>query len=226
MEYLQGMIFDFDGTLAELHIDFAAMKNQIAELAALFLDRDVRPNSKPALEWIEELSSCMRQTLPEPEVLEFQSRCRFRIISLEMTAAEKGRLFPFTPELLDQLRKTGIKTGIITRNCTAAVTVVFPRVHQACDVFLARDSVSRVKPHPEHALRAARQLGLAPERCLLVGDHHMDIQCAKNAGMRSAAVGSGNIELNDLQKSSPDYAASDAAALVTQLRKGGAAVKT
>ncbi len=217
MKDLQGMIFDFDGTLAELHIDFAVMKNQIAELATLFLDRDVRPNSRPALEWIEELSGCMRQTLPESDVLEFQSRCRFRIISLEMAAAEKGRLFPFTSGLLDQLRKAGIKTGIITRNCTAAVTVVFPRVHQACDVFLARDNVTRVKPHPEHALTAARQLGIAPERCLLVGDHPMDVQCAKNAGMRSAAVGSGNIALTDLQKSGPDYAAPDAAALMAQL---------
>jgi phosphoglycolate phosphatase len=206
------------------------MKQNIAELASLFLDREISVNSLPALEWIEELSSQLRQSLPESEVLEFQSRCRFRIIALEMEAAEKGRLFPFTPDLLQRLRTAGIRTGIITRNCTAAVKVVFPDVHQACDVFLPRDSVSRVKPHPEHALKAAKELGLAPERCLLVGDHHLDIQCAKRAGMRSGGVGSGSFELKDLQKSGPDYLASDAAALVAMLEEeqqmGGTRVET
>lgn len=217
MTCLQGMIFDFDGTLAELNIDFQFMKRQIAELASLFLDSEVRPNSRPALEWIEELSARMRQTLSEADVLEFQSRCRFRIIALEMEAAEKGALFPFSARLLAELRDMGMRTGIITRNCTAAVKAVFPDVHLACDVFLARDSVSRVKPHPEHALKAAERLRIAPEQCILVGDHHLDIQCAKSAGMISAGVGTGSFNLEELQQSGPDVVAADAEALVALL---------
>jgi phosphoglycolate phosphatase len=219
MHDLQGMIFDFDGTLAELNIDFSVMKERIAELACLFLDREVKPDSLPALEWIEELSLEMGRSLPESEVLEFQSRCRFRIIAMEMEAAERGRLFPFAEELLERLRRSGIRTGIITRNCTAAVKAVFPGVHQACDAFLARDSVSRVKPHPEHALKAAGMLGIAPERCLLVGDHRLDIQCAISAGMRSGGVGSGSFGIEDLARSGADHVAPDAAALVAMLQQ-------
>jgi len=219
MRDLQGMIFDFDGTLAELHLDFSLMKERIAELASLFLDRGVKPDSLPALEWIEELSGEMRRSLPEAEVLEFQSRCRFRIIAMEMEAAEQGRLFPFAEDLLRKLRRSGIRTGIITRNCTAAVRAVFPGVHEACDAFLARDSVSKVKPHPEHALKAAGILGVAPERCMLVGDHQLDIQCAIRAGMRSGGVGSGSFGLEDLARSGADHVAPDAASLVALCTK-------
>jgi phosphoglycolate phosphatase len=44
------------------------------------------------------------------------------------------------------------------------------------------------KPDPTGALEIAATLALSPEQCTLVGDSTMDLDTAKNAGMKSIAV--------------------------------------
>jgi phosphoglycolate phosphatase len=219
MRAIQGVLFDFDGTLAELHIDFQAMRTHVAELAALFLDQDLEPDSRPVLEWIEELAAGMRRSLPQAEVLEFQSRCRMRLVGLEMKAARKGRLFPYTRSVLAGLREKGVRTAVVTRNCTAAVTTVFPQIAQEVDCLLARDDVHRVKPDPVHLMSAARLLGLDSQACLMVGDHWLDIVAAQKAGMFSAAVHTGGVEASVLASYGPDFAAPDVHSLIQELAR-------
>lgn len=214
---IQGILFDFDGTLAELHIDFQVMRKQVADLAALFLDQSVEPNSRPVLEWIEELSDRMRQDLPLAEVLEFQSRCRMRLVGLEMKAAQKGKLFPYTRGVLAGLREKGVRTAVVTRNCTAAVQTMYPHITQEVDCLLARDDVQRVKPDPVHLLRAAQILGLDSQACLMVGDHWLDIVAAQKAKMFSAAVHTGGVDAAALASYGPDFTAPNVASLIQEL---------
>ncbi|MFI1567924.1 HAD family hydrolase [Streptomyces sp. NPDC020490] len=49
----------------------------------------------------------------------------------------------------------------------------------------------RGKPHPGLALLAARQLGRAPEECLVVGDAVDDMRMAHAAGMGAIGVSNG-----------------------------------
>lgn len=221
MGEVQGVLFDFDGTLAELHIDFQVMRKQVADLAALFLDRYVEPSSRPVLEWIEELAERMSRELPQAEVLEFQSRCRMRLVGLEMKAAQKGKLFPCTRGVLVGLREKGIRTAVVTRNCTAAVETVYPQLIREVDCLLARDDVDRVKPDPDHLLRAASVLGLDRQACLMVGDHWLDIVAAQRAGMQSAAVHTGGLEAAVLASYGPDFAAPDVHSLIQELGRSG-----
>lgn len=221
MGAIEGVLFDFDGTLAELHIDFQAMRKQVADLAALFLDQNVEPDSHPVLEWIEKLAERMSRELPQAEVLEFQSRCRMRLVGLEMKAAKKGKLFPYTRGVLAGLREKGVRTAVVTRNCTAAVETVYPQLVQEVDCVLARDDVERVKPDPEHLLRAASELELERQACLMVGDHWLDIVAAQKAGMHSAAVHTGGLEAAVLASYGPDFAAPDVHSLVQELGRFG-----
>ncbi len=213
---VQGIVFDFDGTLAELHLDFQVMKQKVAGLANAFFDTPVSPNSDPALEWIEALSAELAVIDPDA-VAEFQSRCRLMITDMEIKAARRGRLFPSVLEDLKTLRDQKIKLGVITRNCTAAVRMVFPEISQRVDVFLAREDAPRVKPHPDHLLRAIQALGLHPEVCLMVGDHRIDMQTARQAGVRCAAVCTGHMSEADLRKEHPDFLAQDVQVLLQDL---------
>jgi phosphoglycolate phosphatase len=45
------------------------------------------------------------------------------------------------------------------------------------------DTTPYAKPHPEPLFEAARRLGLAPEKCLYVGDDERDIVAGRAAGM-------------------------------------------
>lgn len=219
MSIISGMLFDFDGTLAELHIDFAKMRQHVAELAGLFLDSPPDSSQSPVLEWIDELTAQMEGVLSKEDILEFRSRCRMRLVGLEMKAAERGRLFPFTRGILLGLKERGVRTAVVTRNCTAAVRKVYPQIGQEVDCLLARDDVPRVKPDPEHLLLAVQNLNLRPEQCCMVGDHWLDILAAQRAGMCSAAVHTGHISAAEFSVYQPDYSVPEVHSLIQELSR-------
>ena len=55
------------------------------------------------------------------------------------------------------------------------------------------EDVKHGKPAPDTYLEAARQLGVAPARCLVFEDTPLGIESATRAGMRSVLVPSGPV---------------------------------
>jgi phosphoglycolate phosphatase len=88
-------------------------------------------------------------------------------------------------ELLERLRESGIKIGIVTRNCRRAVDCSIERTGLFFDVLLTRDDVPCVKPHPDHVLRALESLDISPANAVTVGDHTLDVRCGKAAGTKT-----------------------------------------
>ncbi len=219
MNKLQAIIFDFDGTLATLTLDFELMKRKLAALAEAFSGERPATSSKPCLEWLEELAAEIKEHEGRDMALEFHCRGRLIIQATELDAAKSSCLFPFTLPLLADLKNRGIAIGIITRNSTAAVKTVFPNVEQHCDVFLAREDVNQVKPDPAHLHAALNRLNSTPKRAIMVGDHTLDMGNA--AGVLSAGVASGNLSMATLTAGGADLVAPDAAKLMELLEEKG-----
>jgi phosphoglycolate phosphatase len=208
---LEAIIFDFDGTLAELVIDFNLMQLRVVETAAGYLQAVPPANGAPVLEYAASLA----RTMGDGEVARrFLGDVAERIRDMEVEAAGRARLFPATRPSLAALAKAHVRCGIITRNCRAAVDRVFPDAARFVDVVLTRDEARRVKPDPRHLLDALAALGVDPARSLMVGDHPMDIATGKAAGTLTAGVASGRISLEELRKAGPDYLAGDVGALL------------
>jgi sugar-phosphatase len=53
---------------------------------------------------------------------------------------------------------------------------------------ICADDVANGKPNPEGYLSAARQLGFAPEDCVVIEDAPAGLTAARSAGMRAIAV--------------------------------------
>ena len=220
MQRLDAVIFDFDGTLADVSLDFALMKTKIAALGEVFLDERPTPGELPALEWLEELvQRTMERDVAEGK--EFRTRGQLVITAMELDAARDGRLFEFTRPALTLLRERGVAPGIITRNISAAVRAVFPDVAELTSVFIPREDAARVKPHPDHLLRALEQVGAHPTRSLMVGDHPMDVETGKNAGTLTAGVTSGRMTAEDFAPLRPDFITGDVGELMTRLEQAG-----
>jgi phosphoglycolate phosphatase len=214
----KGIIFDFDGTLANLTIDFQKIKRKILLLADIFFEhKKIDVDSLPLLECIDVLTGELKK-VNNDLAKEFNTRCRLILVDMEMRAARRGRLFPYTLDILNQLKKNGINIGVITRNCTPAVKMVFPDIEQEVDVFLPREDVPRVKPDPIHVQLAMERLSLNRDEVLVVGDHPIDILCAKKIGVKSAAVSSGRISFEELKTSDPDFLEKDLKELYERLK--------
>jgi phosphoglycolate phosphatase len=205
---IESIVFDFDGTLAELRLDFREMKARISSLADNFLSPAPPPTSLPVLEWLAWLEENIR--LSDGGLAgNFREQAFALITEMETESARKGSLFPFTRPLLKKLLQNGIKTAIITRNCNAAVRLVFPDIGDYCSAFFARDHVPDPKPHPAHLIRALDAIHADFATAVMVGDHPLDIQTGKAAGIRTAGVSSGNVSKEELIRNGADWVAGD-----------------
>ena len=217
---LRAVVFDFDGVFAESVIDFGAMRQAIAEIAVEYFPEKPGAGSLRALEWLDKLGERLAGINPAGAV-EFRRRCFEMIEAMEMEAAVRAGLFPFVRPMLREMRRDGVGAAVITRNCARAVAMVFPDVEKYCRCLLARDHVERVKPDPDHLLRALEVLGCPPGHCLMVGDHPLDIETGRLAGTWTAGVAGGRAGEEELRRHGADVTAPDCRILVDRLKARG-----
>ena len=204
----RAVLFDLDGTLAVQTLDFALMRARAMEALAPFTTAPDVPGM-PLMEELERLCA----GLPPQTAAEARAAALNAARRVEMEAAQSSRLFPFTRPLLAALKEAGSARAVVTRNCPEAVLTVFPDLPAYFDALLTRDDVPRVKPDPDHLLRALHMLGVLPENALMVGDHPMDIRAGKAAGTATAGVGSGATSTARLAEEHPDHLADNAGKL-------------
>lgn len=205
---IEAIAFDFDGTLARPVLDFALMGQRVGQVLQRHMGTLPPRNSLPVMEWIDHSRALLHATAPHhASTMHAEAHATLRAIEVE--AASRTHLFPFTRPLLRQLARRGIHTAIITRNCPEAVRAVFPDVDDHCPCLLTRDDVPAVKPDPDHLLRALHTLGTRPHHALMVGDHPMDVITGQRAGTRTAGVASGEASEAALHTAGADIVAAD-----------------
>ncbi|GGC94679.1 HAD family hydrolase [Vreelandella lutescens] len=81
--------------------------------------------------------------------------------------------------------RAGIKLGVVTsddyHNATRHLSLL--SLTHNFPVVLGHDQVDRGKPFPDMALVACQQLGVSPERTLIIGDSNGDMAMGKAAGL-------------------------------------------
>ena len=209
LQNIRAMVFDFDGTLAVLNIDFSEMRERVFELMRRYGVHEEKIEEKYLLEIIDEVVQILNQK-QSSFAEEFYQEAHQTLHKIELEAAEKGRLLPAVENVLKSLRGKGLKIGIVTRNCEEAVRKVFPNIEAFCDVFLSRDSIRRVKPHPEHLTSVLKALQVSGEETVMVGDHPIDIQAGKRVGMKTIGVLTGRTKREEFEKAGADYILQDA----------------
>jgi phosphoglycolate phosphatase len=206
---IKAVIFDFDGTLAVLNIDFFSMREQIFDLMRRSGINEEAIREKYLLEIIDEVYEMLWEKNPSGAEIFYQESHDI-LHEVEMKAAEKGRLIPGAGRTLKGLREKGIKVGIITRNCEDAVRKVFPEIDDFCDILVSRNSVKKVKPHPDHLIRVMDSLKILAEEAMMVGDHMIDIQAGKRVGMKTIGVLTGRTKKEEFEKAGASYILRDA----------------
>ena len=187
----KAFVFDFDGTLARLNIDFGDMRAKILALISAF-DIPREPFAHlHVLEMIDAATLCLSERSPREASL-FFAAAHAQVMQIELAAADDGALFDHTRGLLDDLGQRSIKTAVITRNCRRAVLKVFPDIDHYCPVLLTRNDIDRVKPHRGHLTTALQLLDVPPAEAAMVGDHPMDIQLGREAGTYTIGVLTGH----------------------------------
>jgi phosphoglycolate phosphatase len=214
---IKAIIFDFDGTLAVLNIDFSLMRERIMALVNHFGIEEGSIRERYLLEMIDEVYPILWEK-DSSGAEEFYERAHQILHEVELKAAGEGKLILGTEAVLRMLRERRIKVGIVTRNCEEAVRKVFPDIDDYCDVFISRDSVEKVKPHPDHLNSALEALKVSGEEAVMVGDHIIDIQAGKKVGMKTVGVLTGRINREEFEKAGADYVLRDVSEIYPLLK--------
>ncbi len=199
---LKGIILDFDGTIVSLHIDFEKIRKKM--LMDALEHHLVFPRKKlPILETLRYIE--IRNGKNRFSEI-FLSEAREFLKKEEIRGARKSKPLPGSIKLLQELQKMGIRIGIITRNCRETVEIVTNKFDIPYDILLTRDDIEKVKPDKAHIETAVRLLGIKKNEVMMVGDHPMDIKCARSCGVRSCGILSGKTGIrNSLRREGADF---------------------
>lgn len=107
------------------------------------------------------------------------------------------RVFGDIWPVLDTLEARAIPWGIVTNKAThlAAPLVEQLGLSTRAATLVCGDTTPYSKPHPAPLQEAAKQIGVAAEGCIYVGDDLRDVQAGSAANMRTAAAAWGYLGL-------------------------------
>jgi len=205
------VLFDFDGTLAP-NLDLPDMRRQVIELT----QHIEVPEPVYAGQYIVEIIDTAHAWLQRhrPAVASTYHRAAHDLITnIELSAARSTSPFPGVPTKLVELRTAGLRLGVVTRNCRAAVLQVFPHLEAHIDALHARDDSAFLKPDPRHLLACLEAIGSRPRETAMVGDGALDMHAGRELGMYCIGVLSGSADANALSEAGAHLVVEDCLAL-------------
>ena len=108
----------------------------------------------------------------------------------EANASRHTEAYPGVADTLAGLRALGLPLAVVTNKPFGATIDILEALGLRIyfDAVIGGDTLPERKPHPAPILAALKQLGVAPEAALMIGDNYHDVQAARAAGVRTFAV--------------------------------------
>ncbi|MBI5609945.1 MAG: HAD-IA family hydrolase [Deltaproteobacteria bacterium] len=209
----RAVIFDLDGTLLDSVGDIAAAVNAVLAEVGLPVHQ-----VSDFYQMVGEGAEVLLQRAVAPAELRPEWLLRYKALYLQRMY-DQTRVYPGVRGALEQLTAVGVPLAVLSNKpheATAAlVHHYFPAVPWRA-VAGQRPSWPR-KPDPAAALDLCRELRVAPGQCWFVGDTAVDLQTARNAGMRALGVTWG---FRPAEAATAAHVADDAAQMLQFLLQG------
>jgi len=131
------------------------------------------------------------------ELIEYQLMRKIQMVQ-EMEAEPIDGIKPF----IAMLKHRGIAIGLASSSPREFIEAVLSRLEMLNDFgsIVSGEEVPHGKPAPDVYLEAARQLGVAPEYCIVLEDARHGVAAAKAAGMKCIGFKNPNSGEQDLSQ--------------------------
>jgi HAD superfamily hydrolase (TIGR01509 family) len=186
MTGIDAVVFDMDGVLIDsepLHL--RATQAALGPRGLSYTERDNRAFfGTTDAEMLRVLRILWDLDDPTPSLVETRTRHLLALIHAE------GQPRPGVPLVPRDLRRAGFALALASASPRRIIDAVLATVGLAdCfEAVVSGDEVARGKPAPDGFLMAARRIGVAPGRCLVIEDSRNGVLAARAAGMPVAAI--------------------------------------
>ncbi|MEK7450986.1 MAG: HAD-IA family hydrolase [Patescibacteria group bacterium] len=208
MKELEAVLFDVDGTLLNTkEFIYQAYEHTFKSHNLPSVPREELDGVMGKL-----LEDCYKHFVPSSQDLMIlcETHRTFQTKNLHLSVP-----FPNTKDTLNKIKKAEIKIAAITSRSqrTSTHNLELAGIKDRIDVVISAEDVTRIKPHPEPLLKALKQLGVKPEKAVMVGDTDADILAGKNAKTKTIGVTYG-FHGKRIVESNPDYVVDDIAEII------------
>ncbi len=188
---IKAVIFDCDGTVYDVK---AVYMGEITGLRRVFKELEIKagiPNKEDIMSRVgKPKPDFFRGLIPEKY---FRQACLLAYKYTEedsegLVKAKKGTLYAGTIKTLKQLKKKGIKLGLVTNGGKGYIRAV-AGTYSLQNVFDVILSVEEIRGDKGDLVKAAlKKLKAKPGEALMVGDRKSDIGAARKVGCKAVAV--------------------------------------
>lgn len=182
-------IFDLDGTLVNSHPLYRSVFENVVRNFQLHL---------PPSAWDELCRVVLPDFLERHFPTEIRQPVLEMVIEQNMARQSEIEVYPGIPEVLGCLREAGCVMSVCTARELKSATGLLraTKLDSYFDQLVSRDCVVQTKPHPEGINRLMNSTATTEHETIMVGDHRMDIEAARGAGIRAVSV-CWNVESHD-----------------------------
>ncbi len=210
MSRFKAVLFDYDDTLANTYsarVKAAKMGAEGRLSSDLDMDRIMKEwAGRPQVEIFSDLAEDKGQV---DSMMADYVKWYWRMSPTEVS------LFPGVMDMLQGLKGSGPAIALVTSKVRllenedgpygAEVEMKRLGILDLFDLIVGWEDVKETKPLPGPILFAMEKLGLNSDEVIMVGDSHIDIRTAKNAGVASAGATWGTLAKDMLLEVGPDY---------------------
>jgi len=198
MRKIKAVIFDLDGVIVDTaRFHYQAWKELAQEFGFFFsLEQNERLKGVSRLESLEILLGFGGIEIPskdEMNRLATKKNNQYREKILKMTPNE---ILPGVEDFLKELKGEKYKIAIGSSSKNAGTILERIGYDNFFDAVVDGTKITNSKPDPEVFLKAATELGVEPENCVVFEDAHAGIEAAKRANMRTIGVGNKHVLFN------------------------------
>lgn len=211
---IKALIFDLDGVIVDTaHYHFVAWQRLARELGIDFTEKDnERLKGVSRMRSLEIILEIGNRQMSESEKERLATRKNAWFVEY-IQNVKPDEIFPGVKQMIQTCKAAGFKVALASSSKNARTVLRNLKVEDLFEGFVDGNMITHSKPNPEIFLKAAAQLGVEPQHCVVFEDAEAGVEAALAAGMKCVGVGSPeNVgKANQIVKNTADFKLADLA---------------
>jgi phosphoglycolate phosphatase len=217
---VKAVIFDFDGTLFKFVLDYKGMRNAVKEaVIASGVPPSLLEEGDRIRDFVNKMIDYAKVSgWPDTKTSWVMNEINSIMDRYEWESAQNNTPVDGALEVLHDLRKMKLKTGLLTNNNRKSIMYLLDKYgfSRMFDAVVTRNDLTdfnNLKPSPFGLNLILTKIGIKPNETIYVGDSLIDVKAALSVGVTPIFVTTGFSTVKEVTENYPNVA------VINQLRQ-------